>query len=64
MTEPILPIDPGTLWSRIENVTHHAKACGALETIETEARVVEEDGIPLCHVAHQVGSRYRMESGE
>ena len=40
-------IETGTLWERVVQKTASARKCGALKSIETEYRVLEQDGIPF-----------------
>ena len=42
---PVGSPEQGSLWARAREQTRHALACGALQPIPTECRVVEQDGI-------------------
>ncbi len=39
------PVTPGSLWSKIQQQTGHALACGALQPIETHYEFVEQGGM-------------------
>lgn len=47
MTDPTTSIPTGTLWARILERTRLAEESGALETIATEERVVDDGGVPF-----------------
>ena len=47
MAEPTAPIPTGTLWQRILEQTRRAETAGALETIATLERTVDDDGVPF-----------------
>lgn len=43
----IKDLRPGTLWNAVLARSRHALGCGALQPIETETQVIEQQGIPF-----------------
>ena len=55
MSTPLPPLKPGTLWRRLLEQTGQALRCGALQTIETQKRIVTSFGVDfILHVATRV----------